>query len=106
MNRYHGFAQVEYDYVRERVYAPFEWAAFEKPSPQARAGSASLVACAARPIIRPHGSSHRYTTPGAPLDCDIAVRQCLPARGWPSPSTMIERAGGHLLMDIQRGAPP
>ncbi len=36
MSRYRGFAQVEYDYVRERVYAPFEWAAFEKPSPRHR----------------------------------------------------------------------
>ena len=57
MSRYRGFAQVEYDNVRERVYAPFEWAAFEsaafeKPSPRHRLqlppgqAGAALVAAA------------------------------------------------------------
>lgn len=36
MTRYRGFAQVEYEYVRERVYAPFEWRTFEQPSPRRR----------------------------------------------------------------------
>jgi D-proline reductase (dithiol) PrdB len=36
MTRYRGFAQVEYEYVRERVYAPFEWRTFDTPSPRRR----------------------------------------------------------------------
>jgi D-proline reductase (dithiol) PrdB len=34
MGRYRGFAQVEYEYVRRRVYAPFDWTTFEEPSPR------------------------------------------------------------------------
>lgn len=36
MGRYRGFAQVEYDYVRQRVYPPFDWTTFEHPSPRRR----------------------------------------------------------------------
>lgn len=36
MGRYRGFAQIEYDYVRERVYAPFDWTTFDQPSPRRR----------------------------------------------------------------------
>ena len=36
MSRYRGFAQVEYDYVRERVYGTFDWTTFEQPSPRNR----------------------------------------------------------------------
>jgi hypothetical protein len=36
VSRYRGFAQVEYEHVRERVYAPFDWTTFEKPSPRHR----------------------------------------------------------------------
>lgn len=34
MARYRGFAQVEYEYVRGRVYPHFEWRAYEDPSPR------------------------------------------------------------------------
>ena len=34
MGRYRGFAQVEYDYVRERVYPTFDWTTFAEPSPR------------------------------------------------------------------------
>ncbi len=34
MTHYRGFAQVEYEYVRERVYESFEWTTFEEPSPR------------------------------------------------------------------------
>ena len=36
MGQYRGFAQVEYEYVRQRVYPPFDWTAFEEPSPSHR----------------------------------------------------------------------
>ena len=36
MSRYRGFAQIEYEYVRKRVYPPFDWTTFEKPSPRHR----------------------------------------------------------------------
>ncbi len=36
MDRYRGFARVEYEYVRERVYPRFEWTTFEQPSPRHR----------------------------------------------------------------------
>ena len=36
MGHYRGFAQVEYEYVRGRVYEPFEWTTFEEPSPRRR----------------------------------------------------------------------
>ena len=36
MGRYRGFAQVEYEYVRRRVYPPFDWTTFEEPSPRRR----------------------------------------------------------------------
>ena len=36
MNRYRGFAQVEHDYVRERVYPLFDWTTFAEPSPRHR----------------------------------------------------------------------
>lgn len=32
MNRYRGFARVEHDYVRERVYPGFDWTTFAEPS--------------------------------------------------------------------------
>ena len=32
MVRYPGFAQIEYEYVRERAYRDFEWRAFPDPS--------------------------------------------------------------------------
>lgn len=34
--RYRGFAQVEYEYVRQRVYPSFDWRTFESPSPRVR----------------------------------------------------------------------
>lgn len=34
MARYRDFAQVEYEYVRGRVYEPFAWTTFEEPSPR------------------------------------------------------------------------
>jgi len=34
MGRYRGFAQVEYEFVRQRVYARFDWTTFEEPSPR------------------------------------------------------------------------
>lgn len=34
--RYDGFAQVEYEFVREVAYPTFEWAAFDEPSPRHR----------------------------------------------------------------------
>lgn len=36
MGRYRGFAQVEYDYVHEGVYPPFDWTTFAEPSPRHR----------------------------------------------------------------------
>lgn len=36
MRRYRGFAQVEYEYVRRRIYPTFDWTAFEEPSPSRR----------------------------------------------------------------------
>lgn len=36
MDRYRGFAQVEYAYVRERVYPAFDWTTFAQPSPRHR----------------------------------------------------------------------
>lgn len=36
MTRYEGFAQVEFDHVRRRVYAPFDWTTFDEPSPRRR----------------------------------------------------------------------
>jgi D-proline reductase (dithiol) PrdB len=36
LGRYRGFAQVEYEYVRQRVYASFDWRTFEEPSPSHR----------------------------------------------------------------------
>ena len=36
MERYRGFAQVEYAYVRERVYPEFDWTTFAQPSPRHR----------------------------------------------------------------------
>lgn len=36
MARYRGFAQVEYEYVRRRVYPAFDWTAFDAPSPRRR----------------------------------------------------------------------
>lgn len=32
--RYEGFAQVEYDYVRGRIYPGFDWLVHEEPSPR------------------------------------------------------------------------
>lgn len=37
MGSYRGFAQVEYEYVRQRVYPTFDWTAFDEPSPSRRA---------------------------------------------------------------------
>lgn len=36
MTRYRGFAQIEYEYVRRRVYAPFDWTPFQAPSSRRR----------------------------------------------------------------------
>ena len=36
MTAYREFAQVEYEYVRNHVYASFDWKTFEEPSPRRR----------------------------------------------------------------------
>lgn len=36
MTAYREFAEVEYEYVRDHVYASFDWKTFEQPSPRRR----------------------------------------------------------------------
>lgn len=36
VSRYRGFARVEHEYVRRRVYPGFDWAVFDAPSPRHR----------------------------------------------------------------------
>lgn len=55
-DRYRGFARTEYEYVREHVYAPFDWTTFDRPSPR-------------RPLERPlaHARVALVATAGAHL---------------------------------------
>lgn len=34
MTQYAGFAQVEYDYIRAKIYPGFDWVTFDEPSPR------------------------------------------------------------------------